>query len=374
MPKRYKKKRKIEKVLMFIVTSSLLFLMVVYFYNTYQGIEIESQDYKVEKISIEKQEDKVEEIKEESKNISEVLEETIKSVVGISKLKNNGTSIFTNNNEESLGIGTGIIVSEKGYILSNKHVSGEQLSVCYITLEDGKKYEGTVVWSDNDLDLSIIKINKNNLPSIKLGNSSEIKIGEKVYAIGNPIGFEFRRTVTSGIISSINRSIKIEENTSSYMSDLIQTDATINPGNSGGPLIYPNGEVIGVNTIKISSAEGIGFAIPINVIKPIIESFNNSERFEQATLGIYAYDKAVVPYLDNNINFSEGIYVAQITKNGPSDNSGLKEGDIITSIDNKKLNTMNDLREYIYTKKPGENVLLKVFRGRANMNINIILR
>ena len=193
---------------------------------------------------------------------------------------------------------------------------------------------------------------------------------------GNPIGFEFRRTVTSGIISAKNRTIKIEEGEkSSYMTNLIQTDATINPGNSGGVLIYPNGEVIGVNTVKISSAEGIGFAIPINIIKPIIESFKTTDTFEEATIGIYAYDKEVVPYIDRSINsnFNKGIYVVQITKNGPADGTMLKEADIITAIDGKELNTMNDLREYIYTKKPGDEVILSVTRGKINLQINLRL-
>lgn len=193
---------------------------------------------------------------------------------------------------------------------------------------------------------------------------------------GNPIGFEFRRTVTSGIISAKNRTIKLEEEgKQSYMTDLIQTDATINPGNSGGPLIYPNGDIIGINTVKISTAEGIGFAIPINIIKPIIESFKNTGTFEEASIGIFAYDKEVVPYLNGsyNINFDNGIYVAQITKNGPSDGSRLKEGDIITKIDDTSLNTMNDLRQYIFTKKPGDEVTLKVTRGKVNRDINIIL-
>lgn len=194
---------------------------------------------------------------------------------------------------------------------------------------------------------------------------------------GNPIGFEFRRTVTSGIISAKNRTIKIEEaEKSSYMTDLIQTDATINPGNSGGPLIYPNGQVIGVNTVKISSAEGIGFAIPINIIKPIIESFKNTENFTEATIGIYAYDTEVIPYLNENIqsNFEKGIYVAQIIKNGSCDKTELKEGDIIKSIDNISLNSMNDLRQYIYTKQPKDEVVIKVSRGKINKEIKIILQ
>lgn len=193
---------------------------------------------------------------------------------------------------------------------------------------------------------------------------------------GNPIGFEFRRTVTSGIISAKNRTIKIEEESkSSYMTDLIQTDATINPGNSGGPLIYPNGDIIGINTVKISTAEGIGFAIPINIIRPIIESFKQIGNFEEATIGIYAYDKEVVPYLNTNLNnnFQKGIYVAQITSNGSADNTELKNGDIITSIDNIELNTMNDLREYIYTKKPNDEVNLKIIRGKINKEFNIVL-
>lgn len=189
-------------------------------------------------------------------------------------------------------------------------------------------------------------------------------------------GFEFRRTVTSGIISAKNRTIKIDENEkSSYMTDLIQTDATINPGNSGGPLIYPDGKVLGINTVKISSAEGIGFAVPINIIKPIIESFKATGGFEEATIGIYAYDKEVIPYLhaNSNVNFDKGIYVAQITKKGPADDTELKEGDIITNIDNISLNTMNDLRQYIYTKKANDEVTLKVIRGKINKEIKILL-
>ena len=220
-------------------------MISIYLYYTYKNIEIYDTNYETQRTISTVNEQTVENAIENSKTVSDILEETMKSVVGISKLKNNGSSIFSNNDEYSLGFGTGVIVTENGYILSNEHVTGSKLSTCYITLEDGKKYDGTVVWSDSDLDLSITKIDAKNLKYVSLGDSSKIKIGETVYAIGNPIGFEFRRTVTSGIISSKNRTIKLEEETKvSYMTDLIQTEATINPGNSGGPLIYPNGEVI----------------------------------------------------------------------------------------------------------------------------------
>ena len=320
------------------------------------------------------EEQTVESEEEKSQTIADMLEETTRKVVGISKLKNTGSSIFSSNSENDLGLGTGVIVSSDGYILSNEHVTGSKYSKCYITLENGQNYEGKVVWSDESLDLSLTKIEAKNLEHATLGDSSEIRVGETVYAIGNPIGYEFRRTVTSGIISAKNRTIKIEEEQNkTYMSDLIQTDATINPGNSGGPLITPNGEVIGINTVKISTAEGIGFAVPINVVKNIIKTYQETGNYEQATIGIYAYDKEVIPYLNSNIKFEKGIYVAQITRNGPADNTELKEGDIINKIDNVTLNTMNDLREYIYTKKPNDEVTLDITRGKINKQIKIKL-
>lgn len=245
--KRIKRKSNFRIVISTSIILMVVFSILVYLFDMYKNININNSNYETEKIQVQSTiiEQTVENEEENSKTIADILENTMESVVGISKLKDNGSSIFSNNNETSLGLGTGIIISEDGYILSNEHVTGGKYSTCYITLENSKKYDGTVVWSDTDLDLSITKIEGENLKYVNLGDSSKIRIGETVYAIGNPIGFEFRRTVTSGIISSKNRSIKLEEgNNVSYMSDLIQTDATINPGNSGGPLIYPNGDVI----------------------------------------------------------------------------------------------------------------------------------
>ena len=372
--KRIKRKNTKKKITIIAIITGILWLLSIYIYTTYSKIEIKSENYEATKTQSTESAQTVEKVEEKSKTIADIIEETTKSIVGISKLKNAGKSILSTNNEAELGLGTGIIISENGYILSNAHVTGEKYSKSYITIENGQTYEGKVMWSDESLDLSITKIEAKNLSYAKLGDSSKIRVGETVYAIGNPIGFEFRRTVTSGIISAKNRSIKIEEeNKQTYMSDLIQTDATINPGNSGGPLITPNGEVIGINTVKISTAEGIGFAIPINVVKTIIESYEQTGNYEQPTIGIYAYDKEVIPYLDTNIKFEKGIYVAQITPKGPADGSGLEEKDIIVSIDEKELNTMNDLREYIYTKKPGEQVTLKIIRKKISKSIIITL-
>ena len=374
-----RKKNKSKKIIYVSVILIFIWIFGFYLYTTYQNIEIKENNYTAEKQLSTYTEQTVENEEEKSVTIADMIEETTEKVVGISKLKSTGASIFSNNEESELGLGTGFIVTSDGYIVSNAHVTGEKYSKCYVTLENGTNYDGTVVWSDTDLDLSIIKIEAKNLPYVELGNSKSIRVGESVYAIGNPIGFEFRRTVTSGIISAKNRTIKIEENEkTSYMSDLIQTDATINPGNSGGPLIYPNGQVIGINTVKITTAEGIGFAVPIDVIKPIIESFKQTGTFEEATIGIYAFDKEVIPYLNTSIginykNFETGIYVAQITKSGPASKTELKEADIITNIDGKELNTMNDLREYIYTKKPNDEVNLKINRGKIKREIVVKL-
>ena len=207
-----------------------------------------------------------------------------------------------------------------------------------------------------------------------LGDSDNIKVGEKVYAIGNPIGFEFERTVTSGIISAVNRTIKIEEDEdASYMSNLIQTDATINLGNSGGPLINIDGEVIGINTIKISSAEGIGFAVPINLIKTIIEKLAIQGKFEEASIGIFAYDKNVIPYIDKNLKFDTGIYVVQVSKGSSAYNAGLREKDIIIKIDNITLEKMSDLRKYIYTKNVGDEVILRIQRNNVEKEVKMML-
>ncbi len=316
--------------------------------------------------------------KTEEKDISTLIENVNNAVVGISRIADKGTTIFLQDGASNLGLGTGFIVSNDGYIVTNQHVSGEKNSTCYVTLESGKTYKASVVWSDVDLDLSIIKINVKNLDYLTLGDSNKIKIAEQVYAIGNPIGFEFQRTVTSGIISGLNRTIKIEEDgKTSYMEDLIQTDATINPGNSGGPLINKNGEVLGINSVKITSAEGIGFAIPINTIKPIIEQLITNGEYIAPTLGMFAYDKDIVPYINQeltqNIKLDTGIYVADVIRNSPAERSGMKRGDILLEIDGIKLEKMSELRTYIYSKKVGEKVNIKYIRGNKEYQISITL-
>lgn len=242
-----------------------------------------------------------------------------------------------------------------------------------ITLNDGKETQGKVIWNEANVDLALIKIEEKNLKPVTLGNSENIYVGDDVIAIGNPMGTEFQGTTTKGIISGLNRAFVFEEDENEmFMSGLIQTDASINPGNSGGPLINENGEVIGINTIKLSDAEGIGFAVPINIVKPIIEKLENDEKFEEAYLGVYAVDSDMIPYMNSNVEFNEGIYLTKVDKYGPCGKAGVKEGDIITSIDNVEINSMNELREQIYSKKPGDNVILKIINGKEK-EVSVIL-
>lgn len=371
---KYKKKvnQKLKNALMTLILMSLTSICSIFIYKMYEEIDINT--YETQGIEAQKTIKTLEEKKEEGKQIADIVENVTSCVVGISKIKNAGNTIFLKDGTTTLGLGTGIIVSENGYILSNSHVTGEKYSNCYITLENGRNYTANVVWSDANLDLSICKISVKNLPYATFGDSNNIKVGEGVYAIGNPIGYEFQRTVTAGIISAVNRTVRIDENnTSIYMENLIQTDATINPGNSGGPLINLDGNVIGITSVKITSAEGIGFAIPINIVKPIIEAYLKEDKFEEATLGIFAYDKEIVPYLDEKVDNIKGIYIGQVSINSPAQKSGLKIGDMITKIDELELNKMMDLRCYIYTKKPNDEVTLNIIRNGKEQKVKVTL-
>lgn len=309
-----------------------------------------------------------------SRNVlSQVIDSVKDSTVGISLLKPDGESILDLNVAEKWGMGTGIIVTRNGYVLTNQHLAQNVGAKLVVTLNDGKETQGKVVWNEPNIDLAIIKIDEKNLKAATLGNSANSYVGDDVIAIGNPLGVEFQGTTTKGIISGINRAFTFKENNEEvFMSGLIQTDASINPGNSGGPLINTDGEVIGINTVKLSDAEGIGFAVPINIVKPIIEKLEKTDNFDEAYLGIYALDREMIPYMDSSIKLDSGIYLTKVDKYGPCGKAGLKVGDIITSIDNIEADRMVELREYIYSKEPGDAVTLKVVDGNEK-EVKIVL-
>ncbi|SKA96995.1 serine protease, S1-C subfamily, contains C-terminal PDZ domain [Caloramator quimbayensis] len=267
------------------------------------------------------------------------------------------------------GVGSGVIVDKQGYIITNNHVADINSKNIRVLLSDGRETLGKTVWADPYLDLSVVKIESEDLTPAILGDSKSVSIGDEAIAVGNPLGLRFQRTVTAGIISAVNRTIQMQEGY--FMEDLIQTDASINPGNSGGPLVNGNGEVVGVNTVKVSTAEGIGFAVPINILKPVIKSIEEKGYFITPTLGIKGFDREIASYYGYNID--SGVYVFDTIPNGPSDKANIREGDTIVTINGKTILSMLDLKEAIYNAGVGNTVSvgLKTPLGEKVVNVTL---
>ena len=276
---------------------------------------------------------------------------------------------------EEQDIGSGFIVSEDGLIVTNKHVVSAPGKYKVIT-HDGKKYDAVSIYRDPVNDIAIVKINPTDgsgLKPLEMGDSSKIKVGQLVIAVGTPLG-EFRGSVTKGIVSGIGRGITTGSPFSSFaekLDDVIQTDAAINPGNSGGPLVNSSAQVIGVNTAVASGAENIGFALPINIIKDSLKNFNQSGQFNRPYLGI-AYkiltrDVAVL----NDV--PQGAYVQDIVNNSPAQKAGILEGDIITEIDGKKISADKEVATIIAGHKIGDVIELSIWRNGKTLKVNATL-
>lgn len=263
------------------------------------------------------------------------------------------------------GLGSGVIFDQKnGYILTNEHVI-HQVKEIKVLLPDGRESEGKLIGSDPTMDLAVVKIKGENLPVAKLGDSDEVKVGEFCIAIGNPFGLQ--NTVTFGIVSALNRPIRPD------LEDLIQTDAAINPGNSGGPLINFKGEVIGINTAIIPYAQGIGFAIPINAAKEIIDELIKYGKVIRPWLGISYLP--ITPQVVSRFNLpvKSGLYVASVISGSPADKVGLKAKDIIRKFDGQEIKTSRDLKAFISKKKVGDEVSLTILRNKETKIIRVTL-
>lgn len=274
-----------------------------------------------------------------------------------------------NSGEVEQGSGSGVIISEDGYIVTNNHVI-EGASEIGIILSNGDQYTAKLVGTDARTDLAVLKVEASGLTYAKLGISSELRVGDTAIAIGNPLGQEFAGTTTQGIISGLNRSVTIDNKTL----NLIQTDAAINPGNSGGALVNNKGQVIGINTAKISSSqyEGLGFSIPIDDAKPIIEDLiANGYVKGRPVIGIGG--RAVTERDAQAYNLKVGVYVVSMTADSPAYMAGIKIGDIITECQGKKVETVDDLNEIKNSYKVGDTLDLKVFRQGKTIDIRLVL-
>jgi serine protease Do len=257
------------------------------------------------------------------------------------------------------GTGSGFIINQEGYIITNEHVvhNADKIKV---TLSDGREFTGEVVGSDATSDMAIVKIQADNLPLVTLGDSDKLRVGEIVVAIGNPYGLQ--QTVTMGVVSAKGRSIPIGIEGRAY-NDFIQTDAAINPGNSGGPLLNTKGEVVGINTAIIPYAQGIGFAIPINIAKKNIDDLINFGKVIRSWLGVYIQE--VTPEIAQQFNLTEakGVLVGDVVKNSPAEKVGIKTGDIIKKVNNEEVNSPKELQDKIGNIEIGKEANIEIVRN-----------
>ncbi|HIU63781.1 MAG TPA: trypsin-like peptidase domain-containing protein [Candidatus Avacidaminococcus intestinavium] len=268
------------------------------------------------------------------------------------------------------GTGSGVIYDKSGLIVTNNHVvEGAQEIV--VSLSDGRSVPGRVLGVDAATDLAVVKIDADNLTVATFGDSDQTLVGEPAIAIGNPLGLEFRGSVTVGVISALNRSIDLGER----RFKLIQTDAAINPGNSGGALVNADGEVIGINSAKIavSGVEGIGFAIPINSAKPIIADLEKQGRVIRPYIGASLLDKEIAERYGIDIDLHDGIYVLKIAAGGPAWKAGIRTNDIILKFDGAAINLVSDLRDRISNMSVGEKVKMEILRGDEKLTFNLTL-
>ena len=300
--------------------------------------------------------------------ISLAAKKAMSSVVGITTVE---VQRFGFMEQEVDGVGSGVIINSNGYILTNSHVIGDgQAKEITVLFENGDKKPGKVLWYDTTLDLAMVKVEATNLPVATLGDSDKLEVGETAIAIGNPLGLEFQRTVTSGIISGLHRSIRVDEST--IIEDLIQTDASINPGNSGGPLLNSKGEVIGINTAKIKTAEGLGFSIPINMAKPIIDQVIEKGTYKTVFIGITGVDLELYErQLGVDLKADNGVVVLEVAPNSSASKAKLQNGDVITKIDDQDIANMNSLKKALYKYKKGDKAKLAIVRNGEKAKVDI---
>lgn len=265
------------------------------------------------------------------------------------------------------GAGSGFIVSQDGYVVTNNHVIQGAQKIT-VKLVDGRSFDAKIIGTDPFSDIALLKIDAKDLPTLTLGNSDLIKVGEWVIAIGNPFGLS--HTVTVGVISAKGRSgIGISD-----VEDFIQTDAAINPGNSGGPLLNLKGEVIGMNTAIFTRSGGymgIGFAIPSNIVKTVVEQLKTKGKVERGFLGVYLQDLTPILAKELGLKINEGALITEIEPDSPAERAGLRERDVIISYNGKPVKNASELKNYVLLTKPGTEVTLKVVREGKEIEVKV---
>ena len=317
-------------------------------------------------------------VQEENAIIS-VVDKTSPSVVAIAATLNRANlnpfdPFIASRSNQSSTIGTGFVVSDKGIIVTNKHVLSDPSLRYTVITKDGNKYEIRKIYRDPILDLAMVQIDSGDLQALELGDSSKVKVGQTVIAIGNALG-KFTNTVTSGIISGLGRRVVAGdpfEGSAESLDDLIQTDAAINPGNSGGPLLNSVGQVIGVNVATTEGAQGISFAVPINSVKKIADEFISKGSVSRPFLGIqYKYVSKDVAIL---YEYPEGAYVQEVIESSAAEKAGVKPGDIITKIDDQIVDSDSKISSIIASKNIGDKVKLHIWNNGKESDLTASLQ
>ena len=315
-------------------------------------------------------------------SVNQMINDVSPAIVGVINMQKaqNLDSLLKGDSSKSeeAGVGSGVIYQKNNgsaYIVTNNHVI-DGASEIKVQLHNSKQVDAKLIGKDALTDMAVLKINDSKgTKAIDFANSSKVKTGDSVFAMGNPLGLEFANSVTSGIISASERTIDTQTSAGSNKVNVLQTDAAINPGNSGGALVDINGNLVGINSMKIASeqVEGIGFAIPSNEVKVTIKELVENGKIERPSIGIGLLNVSEIPeqYKDQlKTSRKDGVYIAKV-----EGNNGLKEGDIITQIDDKKVKEDTDVRSYLYAnKKPGDTVNLTVERNGKEQNIKVTLK
>lgn len=280
------------------------------------------------------------------------------------------------------GAGSGVIISNDGYIVTNNHVVEDAYDI-EVTLNDNREFKATVIGTDPNTDLALIKIDGKDFPTLLIGDSDNLKVGEWVLAVGNP--FNLKSTVTAGIVSAKARKIAESSRTGNEIESYIQTDAAINAGNSGGALINANGELVGINAALYSQTgnfTGYGFAIPTSIMKKVVTDLKQYGAVQRALIGVSGSDlsayiddqKSKDEKFDKDFGTNEGVYVAEVIENGAAKEAGIKEGDIIVSVNDKKITKMSELQEMITRFSPGDKVNVGILRNKRSITLNATLK
>lgn len=314
-------------------------------------------------------------LNEENAVIS-VVDQTSPSVVAIGATKRvfNPFDPFSVPKNQDSTIGTGFVVSDKGIIVTNKHVVSDSNTRYTVVTVDGRKFEVRKIYRDPVLDLAIVQIDEGGLKALSLGDSSKIKVGQMVIAIGNALG-KFNNTVTTGVVSGLGRRVVAGDpfsGSAEALDDLIQTDAAINPGNSGGPLLNSAGQVVGVNVATTDGAQNIGFAIPINSVKKIVDEFVTKGTVSRPYLGIrYRFISRDVAILNE---VPQGAYIQEIIEGSPAEKAGIKNGDIITKIDGKTITEESMVSGAISSKSIGDKLTLNLWSDGQERQVSATLQ